>query len=58
MIPTPTLADYSLAVRCSNCGVMLPERAEVETYDTTGGHWISVRCPECKRWTPCRLEEK
>ena len=31
MTPTPTLADYSIAVRCSyaTCGELLPERAEM-----------------------------
>ena len=56
----PTLADYSIAVRCSyaTCGELLPERAEVETYQTSGSRWISARCPKCNRWTPVRLEEK
>ena len=58
MTPTLTLADYSIAVRCSYCGQLLPERAEVETYETSGSHWISARCPKCNRWTPVRLEEK
>ena len=60
MTPTLTLADYSIAVRCSyaTCGELLPERAEVETYETSGSHWISARCPKCNRWTPVRLEEK
>jgi len=52
-----TLASYSLLnPRCSRCGNSLPERAEIETYSTLGGEWITARCPECKHWTPFRIE--
>jgi hypothetical protein len=44
----PTVLDP----RCSSCGILMPERSEVESYTTQASEWITVRCPECNRWTP------
>ena len=40
------------------CGELLPERAEVETYETSGSRRISARCPKCERWTRSDWREK
>ncbi len=53
------LSHFELgSVRCSGCSRELSGKSVAETYDTPSSHWISVKCPDCGRWTPLRLEGK
>lgn len=60
MTTTPTtLADVKVPIaRCSGCSRELPQSAPIEKFHTQASEWIVVECPNCKRCTPFRLEEK